>query len=264
METRKRVLIVEDDPDMNRLVADVLSAYGFEPIRAASGEQALSLLVKDMPDAILLDLMLPGASGFELCKHLKTARVTRPIPIIILTALDRRMDWRCAYESGADEYITKPFTPDGLVERLQAVLAQCRQAREDCDHMRSAIELTGSVADLKALNLFITCLYCKTELAPAEIEALRAGLEQLADAAGEWAALHGDRPPVRLTIDLTSERLHLALEPISDEGKAFLAQHLDAEAAVPASFIDAGVIDTVTPDGDRVVLAKALGPCGCQ
>lgn len=258
------MLIVEDEPDMNKLVADVLSAYGYEPIQAASGEQALSILVGLTPDAILLDLMLPGASGFELCKHLKSARATRPIPIIILTALDRRIDWRCAYESGADEYITKPFTPDGLVERLQAVLDQCRQVRENCGHLLATFELTGSVADLKALNPFITCLFCQTELSAAQIEAMRAGLGHLADAAGQWAAHHGERPPARLTIDLTTERLHLVVEPTGDEGKAFLAEHLDAEAAVPASFIDAGVIDSVAVDGDRVILVKALGPCGCE
>jgi len=265
-EARPRVLIVEDEPDMNKLVADVLSAYGFEPIRAASGEQALSLLVRDTPDAILLDLMLPGASGFELSKHLKSARATRPIPIIILTALDRGIDWRYAYETGADDYVTKPFTPEGLIERLQAVLevaAATRAARERCNNMQSTIELTGTVADLKGLNPLITCLYGRTDLAPPQIEALWSGLVQLSDAAGQWAAQHGGRAPARLTMDFSSQRLRLALEPTAEDGKAFLAEHLDAEAGLPASFIDAGVIDTVTARDGRVVMEKVLPPCGC-
>jgi DNA-binding response OmpR family regulator len=262
-EARPRVLIVEDEPDMNRLVADVLTAYGFEPIRAASGEEALSILVRDTPDAILLDLMLPGASGFELCKHLKAARATRAIPIIILTALDRGIDWRYAYETGADDYITKPFTPDGLVERLQQVLAECRKARDGCGDMQATLELTGTVADIKRVNPLITCLFCRTDLTPEQLEVMRGGLVQLSDAAGQWAAQHGGRPPARLTMNLSATHLRLALEPAAEDGKAFLAEHLDAEASVPASFIDAGIIDTVTAQDGRVVLEKALPPRGC-
>jgi DNA-binding response OmpR family regulator len=263
-DARRRILVVDDEPDMNKLVADVLTAYGFDAIQAASGEQALSILVRERPDAILLDLMLPGASGFELCKHLKGARATRPIPIIILTALDRPIDCRYAYETGADDYITKPFTPDGLVERLQAVLDQCRRQREECGHMVLTVDLVGAVSDLKAFNPLITCLYCQTDFAPEQIEALRAGLVRLSDAAGQWAQDHGGRPPVRLTIDLDARRLRLVVAPASDDGGAFLAEHLDAEAAVPSTYIDAGVIDQVTAEGNSVALEKALPPCGCQ
>jgi len=125
-----RVLIVEDEPDMNDLLADILSAYDFDPMQAASGEQCLAMLAEQPPDAILLDLMLPGMSGIEVCKKLKDSPTTRTIPILILTALDSPPDRRNAYEAGADDYMTKPFAPDALVSRLRACLQKTLPPRE--------------------------------------------------------------------------------------------------------------------------------------
>ena len=125
-----RVLIVEDEPDMNDLLADILSAYDFDPVQAASGEQCLAMLAEQPPDAILLDLMLPGMSGIEVCKKLKDSRATRTIPILILTALDSHPDRLNAYEAGADDYMTKPFAPDALVSRLRACLQKTLPPRE--------------------------------------------------------------------------------------------------------------------------------------
>lgn len=263
-EARLRVLIVEDEPDMNNLLADVLQAFGYDPIQAGSGEQALEILADDRPDAILLDLMLPGISGFELCKQLKGARETRTIPIVILTALDRGIDRRYGFETGADEYMTKPFTPDGLVSRLQACLDRCRDALEECGHLLVTLELTATLTDLKAFNSLVTCLYCHTDFSPQQIEALRQGLVRLSDAAGEWMSQHRSLPPVRLTMDLNAEHLRLVFQPAADGAADFLAQHLSPEAAVPSSFTDAGVIDQMAREDGVVILSKALPPCGCK
>lgn len=259
-DARPRVLIVEDEPDMNNLLADVLSAYGFEPLQATSGEQGLSLLSEHRPDAILLDLMLPGLSGFELCRLLKTSRATRPIPILILTALDRHLDRRYGFESGADDYLTKPFEPDALVARLRACLAECRAVADARCPLASVLEPSGALSDLKTFNALATCLYDRTDLAPEQVEALRKGLVRLSETAGKWATAHGGLLPVRLTVDLNAERLRLVFLPSADGGDGFLAEHLDAEAAVPAAFTDAGVIDRILPEGHGVVLEKALAP----
>jgi DNA-binding response OmpR family regulator len=260
---KQRILIVEDEPDMNNLLADVLSAFGFEPIQAGSGEQALTILSTRQPDAILLDLMLPGLSGFELCRQLKTSRETRAIPILILTALDRAIDRRYSFETGADEYLTKPFKPESLVASLKACLDRCRVAREGCSHLDLTIDLAPTLDNLKAFNMLVTCLYCLSDFTPPQMEAVRLGLVRLADLAGSWAQQHLCRPPARLRMDLDHERMKLIFTPATEGGEAFLAEHLDAEAQAPSALVDAGVIDRTTRQGAAVVLEKVLPPCGC-
>jgi len=245
---------------MNNLLADILSAYGFDPMQAASGEQGLAMLAEGPADAVLLDLMLPGLSGFDVCKKLKDSRRTRTIPILILTALDSHPDRRNAYEAGADDYVTKPFAPDALVSRLRACLEQTRQCADRYDHLDLTIEPTGSLTALKAFNALMTCLYCRTDLATSQVEVLRKGLVDLAHAADQWAADHDGRPPVRLSIRFEGQHLRLTFEPATEGGGAFLAEHLAAEAAVPAALTDAGVIDRIGPAGAGVTIEKAFPP----
>lgn len=259
-DARPRVLIVEDEPDMNNLLADVLRAYHFEPLQALSGEQGLALLAERHPDAVLLDVMLPGLSGYEVCKQLKSSRATRPIPVLMLTALDRHLDRQRGFEAGADDYLTKPFTPDGLVEQLQACLDRLRVAGNACHNLVRTLELSASLDNLKTFNALATCLYCHTDLPAEKIEALREGLAQVAEAAGRWAAAHGGLSPARLVVDLDAARLRLSFEPATAEGGAFVAEHLDAEAAVPAALVDAGIVDRITPADGRVVFETAMPP----
>jgi len=109
---------------MNNLLAEVLRAFGFEPVQAADGRQALDRLCEQPPDAVLLDLMLPGMSGYELCRRLKTSEETASIPVLILSALDRQPDRQAAFQAGADDYMTKPFAPETLIERLRECLRE--------------------------------------------------------------------------------------------------------------------------------------------
>ena len=270
-DKRPRMLIVEDEPDMNSLLAEVLTAYGYDPVRASDVEEALAAIARETPDALLLDLMLPGRSGLELCRQLKTSRQTRRIPIVICTALDRAADRRTGYEAGADDYVTKPFTPEGLVATLAACLAPASGLPSDKTAAPGAspaesgrlvltMDLTASVADLKSLNLLVTQLYCRTDLAPPEIEALRAGILALADAAGRWAASHRGAAPVRLTMDLDGRRLQLRFHSIAEGGEAFLSEQLDPESPVPAGFTDAGLIDRISREDGDVVLEKTFPP----
>jgi len=258
-----RVLIVEDEPDMNNLLAEVLSAYGFGSIQAGDAEQALAALDRETPDAILLDLMLPGMSGLELCNLLKTSRSKRTIPIIILTALDRPVDQRHGFETGADDYMTKPFTPEGLVARLQACLDQCLDARQSCGNLQRTIDLGVALADLKVINTLATCLYCFTEFTPREIETLRSGLMGLSDEASQWSATRRGASPVKMSVDLNKERLQVRFRPAAGaEAAAFVAEHLDPEAAVPSSFTDAGLIDQMRSEEGELVMEKVLPPQG--
>jgi DNA-binding response OmpR family regulator len=257
-EPRNSVLIVEDEPDMNKLLAEVLSAYGFEPIRAATGEQALDLLTTRTPDAVILDLMLPGLSGYELCRRLKGARRTNPIPILILTALDRPEDRLHGYESGADDYLTKPFSPDGLVTRLQACLDRRRQAAAATGAIEMTLEPAEAPSTMKAVNALVSALYARTGLVPESVEAFRAGLARIVESAADWTNRHEGRPPLRATIHLNEHRLELAWGPAAEGGDAFLAEHLGAQSETVSAWMGAGAFDRRSESVGAVVFEKAL------
>ena len=179
---------------------------------------------------------------------------------MILTALDRGPDRHHGYETGADDYLTKPFTPEGLVARLQSCLDACREARLGCAHLKLSFDLDASIGDLKAVNTLATCLYCHTDFTPPQIEALRAGLMTLSDDAGKWAAAHRGASPIRMSLELEPGRLQLKFRGTVAEADPFLAEHLDPEASMPAAFTDAGLIDRITRDGGEIVLEKAFAP----
>lgn len=116
------ILVVEDDPDIQQLVTYNLIKAGMHVVCADDGEEALRLLEQENIDAIILDLMLPGQGGLEICRILRSKEETRSIPIIILTAKSEEDDIVAGLEMGADDYVTKPFSPKVLLARLQAVL----------------------------------------------------------------------------------------------------------------------------------------------
>ncbi len=118
----RRVLVVEDEPDLQELIKYNLSRDGFLVTCTDRGEQALILAGQIQPDLILLDLMLPGMDGLEVCRHLKAATDTAQTPIVMLTAKGEETDVVVGLEMGADDYITKPFSPRVLSARLKAVL----------------------------------------------------------------------------------------------------------------------------------------------
>jgi len=257
---RPCVLVVEDEPDMNNLLADVLSAFDFEPIRALDGHQALDLLADRRPDIVLLDLMLPGISGYEVCRRLKTSRETHAIPVLILTALEQPPDRRAAFLAGADDYMTKPFVPDVLADRLQACLAAAGPGTGADGEARFVCEPTGAPEDPKCLNRFTTALYNRTDLPPVKIEALRQQVMTVVDAAGAWASAHGGAAGIRLTMTLNTDRFRVVFEPLADDAEAILAKHLSPDATVPDALVDAGAIDQTLSRDRRVVMEKALRP----
>jgi two-component system phosphate regulon response regulator PhoB len=116
------ILIVEDERDIAELVAYNLKREGFRTVTATSGEKGLALAASGLPSLILLDLMLPGMDGREVCRRLKASEATRSIPVVMLTARGEDTDVVAGLELGADDYITKPFSPKVLVARVRSVL----------------------------------------------------------------------------------------------------------------------------------------------
>lgn len=116
------ILVVEDEPAIQELLSFNLQQAGHHVIGAASAEQAYTLLKDALPDLILLDWMLPGVSGIEFARRIKADAYTKAIPVIMLTARGEEQDKIAGFETGADDYITKPFSPRELTARIKAVL----------------------------------------------------------------------------------------------------------------------------------------------
>jgi phosphate regulon transcriptional regulator PhoB len=116
------VLVVEDDVDILGLITYNLQTSGFDVAAAQDGYEALALARRRAPDLIILDLMLPGLDGFEVCRELKRADSTRKIPVLMLTARGEEVDRIVGLELGADDYVVKPFSPRELILRVRAIL----------------------------------------------------------------------------------------------------------------------------------------------
>jgi len=124
---KERILVVEDEEDILELLEYNLKREGFRVSGVKTGEKALDAVRAKPPDLMILDLMLPGLDGLEICRQLKMGEDTRTIPIVILTAKGEEADIVTGLELGADDYITKPFSPRVLVARIRAVLRRKTQ-----------------------------------------------------------------------------------------------------------------------------------------
>ena len=119
---KEKILLVEDEEDILELVRYNLDREGYRVIAVATGEKALKALKEETYDLVVLDLMLPGVDGLEVCKRIKSDPETGDVPVIMLTARSEEADVVTGLELGADDYITKPFSPRVLTARLRAVL----------------------------------------------------------------------------------------------------------------------------------------------
>jgi len=125
------ILVVEDEPDIRKLVQYNLAQERYKVIEAEDSEQALKLLQRARPNLVILDLMLPGMSGLELCKLLRDRQDTAHLPILMLTAKAGEADKVIGLEMGADDYLAKPFSPREMVARVRAILRRAEAAAGD-------------------------------------------------------------------------------------------------------------------------------------
>jgi len=125
------ILIIEDETALVELLRYNLEREGFETLSAGDGEEGLLLVAEENVDLVLLDWMLPGISGIEICRRLRRNPETRALPVIMLTARGEEPDRVRGLDTGADDYISKPFSPDELIARIRAVLRRARPAIDD-------------------------------------------------------------------------------------------------------------------------------------
>lgn len=149
---KKNILVVEDERDILELLEFHLRQEGFETIKCDRGDKAIDLVQANQPDLIILDIMLPGEAGTEICKQLKQQDDTRHIPIIMLTARGEEIDRVVGFELGADDYVTKPFSPRELILRVKAILKRISAAG---DEKKEVIHSNGMTIDVPKHQVFI-------------------------------------------------------------------------------------------------------------
>jgi two-component system phosphate regulon response regulator PhoB len=192
--TKGRILIIEDDRDIVEMIEYNLKEEGYGAIAALDGERGVELAKREKPDLIILDLMLPAIDGFEVCRTLKQYQPTAQIPIIILSAKSRETDKVVGLELGADDYVTKPFSPRELIARIKAVLR--RHKEQPATEMKIGQIVIDSVKHkvmVKGQEVELTA----TEFRLLEALAKRLGAvlsrSQLLDAAGADESMVYDR-----------------------------------------------------------------------
>ncbi|PJX25413.1 phosphate regulon transcriptional regulatory protein PhoB [Advenella sp. S44] len=204
------ILVVEDEPAIQELISVNLSFAGHKVLRALDAEQAKVLINAELPDLILLDWMLPGSSGLNLARNLRGSERTRDIPIIMLTAKSSEADKVEGLESGADDYITKPFSPKELMARIKAVLR--RRAPQLTD---DEIEIAGLKLD--PVSHRITGNGANLPLGPTEFRLLHFFMthpERVFTRGQLLDQVWGDHVFLEeRTVDVHIRRLRKALEP---------------------------------------------------
>ena len=204
------VLVVEDEPQIQELIAVNLEHFGHRVRRASSAEEAEAAIRAALPDVVVLDWMLPGESGLALARRLRADSRTRELPILMLTARAMEQDKLSGLEAGADDYLTKPFSPKELAARIKAVLR------------RRAPQLSGDGVEVEGLRLDpathrVTAGDQRLQLSPAEFKLLHFLLTHPGRVYSRTQLLDqvwGDHVYIEeRTVDVHIRRLRKALEP---------------------------------------------------
>ena len=214
MAAGSSILVVEDEPAIQELIAVNLEHAGHRVLRVASAEEAQQSIRDALPDLVVLDWMLPGDSGITLARRLRSDRRTRDIPIIMLTARAQEQDRVAGLEAGADDYVSKPFSPRELIARVKAVM------RRRTPHLSDeTIEVAG--LSVNPATHRVTAAGQPVELGPTEFRMLHFFVthpERVWSRAQLLDEIWGDHVFVEeRTVDVHIRRLRKALEPTAHD-----------------------------------------------
>jgi DNA-binding response OmpR family regulator len=230
-------LIVEDHPDQAEMVARLLRLRDYEPLVAETGERGLELVRRHAPDVVLLDLMLPDITGFDVCRLLRSDRATMLTPVVMLTALGDSENRMHGFRVGANAYVTKPY---GIQELFDAISA-ARAWRADIElgdmHGEIHVELNSEITLLQDLNDFLMTVCKATPLDNDQVMQLRQAVMEMAQNAIEWGNRHQSDRLVNITYRIYEERIEIV---VRDQGTGFDLNNLPhaAMADDPFSHLD--------------------------
>ena len=209
-----KILIADDEPNQLELMSFNLSNAGYSIIKATNGKEAIELIENHSPDLIILDWMMPKMSGIDVCRTLRSRSETKQIPIIILSARSEDSDKSLGLDTGADDYISKPFSPKELISRVKALLRRARPAL--VNDILQHNDLTLSLSEMK-----VTYKNNNVKLGPKEFKLLTLLMERPGHIFSRGKLLdlvwgHGVYVEER-TVDVHMSRLRKALKTASDE-----------------------------------------------
>jgi len=202
-------LIVEDEPEANKLLGMLLRLRGYQTESAFTGEEALHLVAKAQPDVIFLDLMLPDINGYEICKILKSSRGTSLIPLVIITARladENRIESFCI---GADDYISKPYTPDRIFQAVEQAVRWSDQCRSGEIQASVSFDHSDDGEILRRMGQFRSLVFGRTALSLEAVAQISRAIKEIWCVADEWARGYPGDHITTLTYTLTAERLVL-------------------------------------------------------
>ncbi|HYG24366.1 MAG TPA: response regulator transcription factor [Verrucomicrobiae bacterium] len=227
MAVKSKILVVDDEPEAVELVEFNLQQAGFKVITAADGAEALEKIRTEPPDLIVLDLMIPEIGGLDVCKILRRQPVTASIPIIMLTARAAEVDRVVGLELGADDYVTKPFSPRELVLRIRKLLQRGKEDSQDVIRFGSlVIDIPRHMVSWQGESLDLTATEFKLLTLLAQRRGRVQSRDQLLRDVWDYNSLVDTR-----TVDTHMRRLREKLGPA--------AKHLDTVRGVGYRFIEA-------------------------
>ncbi|HWE01464.1 MAG TPA: response regulator [Tepidisphaeraceae bacterium] len=212
------ILVVEDDADLGGLLCDLLRTDGHDVRRVEDGDEALRRVNESPPAAIVLDVMLPGMDGFEVCRRLKFRKETSHIPILMLTALDDTPARRRGLRVGADRYLTKPFEPANLLSEIRSTLDHRRQLREGGVRTSIQFQMHSDSRLREQLNDMLSELILQTPLSEDDIGRIRYAVLEMVQNAVEWGNRHREDLEVSISYEVTGDAVKFV---ITDQGDGF-------------------------------------------
>ena len=223
-----RVMVVEDDEDVNELLCHLLGSEGYQTDPIYNGTDAVQRVEAACPtsgadpgacpDAVVLDVMLPGMDGFEVCRRLKFRRETNHIPIVMLTALADAESRQSGLRVGANRYLTKPFDTDELLRVLRQEMDHARELRAGKTHASVQIQMESDSRHREQLNDMLSELFLHTPLSEEEVGRIRYAVLEMTQNAIEWGNRKQADLLVKIAYEVTDELLKFV---ITDQGSGF-------------------------------------------
>jgi DNA-binding response OmpR family regulator len=219
---KPKILIVEDDVVNNQMIKDILEVENYSIFQLYRGEDVLDILENgenEYPDLILLDLMLPDISGFEVCRKLKMSRKTNPIPILMITALNDFKSMINGIMVGANQYISKPFSTDELLNEVKELLEWRRELIRNGEHFEQiTFAMNSEIKYLDQLNNMIANILRRTRIDEEDIEEIKSGIYEMCVNAIEWGNKFNKELIVKVNYEISEKYLKIKVE---DEGSGF-------------------------------------------